>query len=379
MSEAILPTMILPQTARASVFHGPGQPLEMRSFEVPTLAGAEALVRVDCSTLCGSDLHTYLGRRHGPTPTVLGHEAVGRIVAFGPQHARRDWRGERLEIGDRVSWAVAASCGECFFCRHELPQKCQQLFKYGHQSCDGGHPLSGGLAEYCHLAAGSAMVRVPDEIPDAVASSANCAFATVAAALRAAGGCEGKCILIQGAGLLGLAAAAMASSDRARQILVSDVDDGRLALAERFGSSLCVNVAQHPSCLSDRVEQLTEGRGVDVALEFSGTAEAIWQGLSLLRTGGRYILVGAVRPIGMIPLEVEQVVRKMWRIEGVHNYAPADLAAAIDFLAAHHERFPFRDLVTATYPLDEVGAAFEHMLQTKAVRVAVHPQAATSG
>jgi alcohol dehydrogenase len=363
----------LPQTALASVFCGPGQPLELRSFALPTLAAGELLVRVDCSTLCGSDLHTYLGRRHGPTPTVLGHEAVGRIAAFGQEHSQQDWRGAPLEIGDRVSWSVAASCGECFFCRHELPQKCARLFKYGHQSCDGGHPLSGGLAEYCHLAAGSAVVRVPEEIPDAVASSANCAFATVAAALRTAGGCENKCVLIQGAGLLGLAAAALASVSGAAHVLVADVDDARLTQAERFGATATFNVAHDAERLTSEVARLTDGRGVDVAIEMSGTLDAFKQGLGLLRTGGRYVLVGAVRPIGTASLDVEQVVRKMWRIEGVHNYAPVDLAAAIDFLAAHHARFPFRELVTATHPLEEVGAAFDEMLRTKAVRVAVCP------
>jgi len=370
MSEATLPTK-----ARASVFVGAGQPLEMRAFAVPALGPDEALVRVDCTTLCGSDLHTYLGRRHVPTPTVLGHEVVGRIVAFGPQHTRRDWRGTPLDIGDRISWAVAASCGECFFCRHELPQKCARLFKYGHQSCAAGHPLSGGLAEYCHLAAGSAMLRVPAEIPDAVAASANCAFATAAAALRTAGGGSGKSVLIQGAGLLGLSAAAMARSAGASQVLVTDVDDERLARAKQFGATAIVNVARDAALLASEVARLTEERGVDVALEMSGTLAAFEQGLRVLRTGGRYVLIGAVRPIGAAPLEVEQVVRKMWRIEGVHNYTPADLAAAIDFLAAHHARFPFRELVAASYPLHQVEAAFEFMLRSKAVRVAICPHA----
>lgn len=363
----------LPTKSRAGVFTGPGQPLEVRSFEVPALAGDEVLVRIDCATLCGSDLHTYLGRRHGPTPTVLGHEAVGRIVAFGPEHSRRDWRGAALETGDRISWSVAVSCGECFFCRNELPQKCERLFKYGHQSCDGGRPLSGGLAEYCQLAAGSAIVRVPEEIPDVVASSANCAFATVAAALRTAGACREKCVLVQGAGLLGLVAAAMASRTGAAQVLVADVDTERLARARQFGATATFHVASDAEGLAAEVARLTDGRGVDVALEMSGTLEAFEQGLSVLRTGGRYVLIGAVRPIGAAAVDVEQMVRKMWRIEGVHNYMPADLAAAIDFLAAHHARFPFRELVSATFSLDQVQEAFECMRRTKAVRVAICP------
>ena len=84
--------------------------------------------------------------------------------------------------------------------RDELPQKCEQLFKYGHERITPAHPLSGGLAEFCHLALGTPILPVPDALPDLVACPVNCATATVAAALRAAGGCRGRSVLVQGAG-----------------------------------------------------------------------------------------------------------------------------------------------------------------------------------
>lgn len=364
---------LLPDEIRASVFVAPGRPLELRRFPRPTLAVGETLVQITCCTLCGSDLHTYFGKRRGPAPSVLGHEALGRIVAFGPGDPPRDGRDEALSIGDRVSWSVAASCGDCFFCRHDLPQKCVRLFKYGHEACCGDHPLSGGMAEFCHLASGTTILRVPAEVPDAVASSANCATATVAAALRIAGGCRGKTVLIQGAGLLGLTAAAMAQVDEAENIIIADVDRRRLATANHFGASAVVDVTEGENALADCVGRSTDGRGADVILEMSGTAEAIRQGLTLLRTGGEYVFVGAVKPIGSIPLDVEQVVRRMWSIRGVHNYAPVDFAAAIDFLAKNCQRFPFADLVSGVFPLDEADAAFQTMVETGAIRVAVRP------
>lgn len=361
----------IPDRVRASVFVAPGAPLEPRTFPRPDLAEGEALVEVACCTLCGSDLHTYLGRRHGPTPSVLGHEAVGRIAALGPGAPPRDLQGAALSIGDRVSWSVAASCGECFFCRDGLPQKCTRLRKYGHESCDGPHPLSGGLAEYCHLVRGTAIVRVPPELPDAVASSANCATATVAAAWRLAGGCREKTVVIQGAGLLGLTAAAMAQVGGAARVIVADVDPQRLAIAARFGAAACANIAADADRLPTEVMQSTDGRGADVILEMSGAAQAVQQGLALLRTGGKYILVGAVRPVGTVPLDLEHVVRRMWTIQGVHNYAPADLATAIDFLAQHHRSFPFGDLVARVFPLEAADEAFRAMASTGAIRVAV--------
>jgi len=362
------------ERVRASVFLSPGQPLVLQRFPRPRLSQGEVLVRVDCCTLCGSDLHTYLGRRHGPAPSILGHEALGQIVELGPGRPPRDSGGCDLTIGDRVSWSVMASCGDCFFCRHELPQKCQRLFKYGHETSTGAHPLSGGLAEYCHLARGTTIVGVPPELPDTVAASANCATATVAAAHRAADGCHGKTVLIQGAGLLGLSAAAMASTDGAEQVIVADIENNRLETARRFGATIVVNVAENPHSLAVTVRQATDGRGVDVALEMSGAPDAMRQGIESLRTGGRYVLVGAVRPIGSVPLDVEQVVRRMWTIQGIHNYAPVDLVTAIDFLATTHRRFPFGELIAAEFPLDKADDAFQAMHQTKAIRIAVRPQ-----
>jgi len=366
-------TVELPERVRANVFVEVGAPLESREFPLPTLEPGEALVRVTCCTLCGSDLHTYLGKRHGPAPSVLGHEAVGRIVAFGPGEPPRDGRGEALSLGDRVSWSVAASCGECFFCTHELPQKCERLFKYGHEVCSGHRALSGGLGEYCLLVRGSAIFRVPDEVPDVIASSANCATATVAAALRVAGGCRSKTVVIQGAGMLGLTAAAMAAVNDAAGVIIADVDSRRLEMARQFGATEVVDVAGGGDAMSECVQRATDGRGADLILEMSGGTDAVRQGLTWLRTGGQYVMVGAVKPVGSVALDIEQVVRRMWNLHGVHNYAPVDLAAAIDFLAAHWRRFPFAELVTGEYPLDEADAAFQSMVATAAIRVAVRP------
>src|SRR5262249_30046394 len=105
----------------ALFFHGPGTPLEPVRFAAPQPRGAELVVRVSYCTLCRSDLHTYAGRRSQPTPTVLGHEIVGRIETFGPEAARHDARGTAVNVGDRVSWALAVGCGQCFFCAEDLP------------------------------------------------------------------------------------------------------------------------------------------------------------------------------------------------------------------------------------------------------------------
>src|SRR5262249_4521786 len=149
-----------------ALFTGAGKPLEMVRFPTPQPRGAELLVRVSCCTLCRSDLHTHAGRRTEPTPTVLGHEIVGRIEGFGPEAPRQDTAGVSMSVGGRVSWAVAVGCGSCFFCAQDLPQKCEVPYKYGHQRLDPDRPLGGGLADCVVLLPGTAIFRVPDSIPD---------------------------------------------------------------------------------------------------------------------------------------------------------------------------------------------------------------------
>ena len=117
-------------TASIALFHGAGQPFELCERKIVTPNRDEVLVRVSLATICGSDLHTFTGRRAAPVPCVLGHEAVGRIAY--PTKVR-DAYGEPLHEGDRVTWSLMAACGACRYCNErDLPQKCERLFKYGH-------------------------------------------------------------------------------------------------------------------------------------------------------------------------------------------------------------------------------------------------------
>lgn len=358
----------------AAIFHQPSQPLTLERFALPTLNPGELLARVTCSTLCGSDVHTYLGHRSTPVPTILGHEILGVIEQVAPGTTICDYHGAPLGPGDRITWSIAASCGGCFYCAQEVPQKCERLFKYGHEAVVADHPLSGGLAEHCHLARGTAILRVPDSLPDVVACPANCATATVAAALRVGGSCTDQTVLIQGAGMLGLTAAAMARCRGARKVIVCDVSDDRLARASAFGASHCLPITGSASDLTEQVQGLTGGRGVDLAIELSGAADAVRVGLGLPRIGGRYVLIGSTRPSPPIDFDPESIVRRCLTIVGNHNYRPDDLAAAIDFLRDDGDEFPFAELVHDEFLLPDANAAIARACTGDDLRVAVRPE-----
>src|SRR5262245_53306730 len=182
--------------ALAAVFGGVPEQLEVRELPLPQPAAGEILVRMLGCTICGSDLHTLHGRRQVPVPTVLGHEIVGQIAELGAAAPREDLAGQPLRVGDRITWSLVASCGRCFYCQSDLPQKCLQAVKYGHERLQAGRELLGGLAEHVLLVPGTAIVRLPDELPLEAACPANCATATAAAAIEAAGTIAGSCVCV---------------------------------------------------------------------------------------------------------------------------------------------------------------------------------------
>ena len=355
--------------AIAAVFHGVGQPIELKSWPLPDPVGGEVLVEVVACTLCGSDLHSIHGRRSVPTPSVLGHEILGRIAAFGPVAGRIDGAGLPLAVGDRVTWAVVASCGTCYYCHRGLPQKCERGFKYGHEPLRPGREFSGGLADHCLLVPGTAIFRVPVGLSDASACPASCATATVAAALEVAGPIEGRSVLVVGAGMLGVTAAAWSRVIGAGEVIVCDPSDERLAAVSAFGATRSTS----PSGLAEAVRSATGDRGVDIILEFSGSSEAIEEALPLLGTGGTLVLVGSVfptRPFSVVP---ERIVRGCITIRGVHNYAPRHLQQALEFLGSNPQ-FPFDSLVSSWQSLGEIDAIVGSELARRAMRVGIRPE-----
>ncbi|WP_425619312.1 zinc-binding dehydrogenase [Anatilimnocola sp. NA78] len=353
----------------AALFNGQPRELELRQLELPALQPGEILVRVLGCTLCGSDLHSYEGHRKVPVPTVLGHEIVGEIASFGPGTSQTDIAGNALTVGDRVTWAIVASCGECFYCQRGLAQKCLQSVKYGHEALRPGQELLGGLAQYVLLVRGTAVIRLPAELPLEVACPASCATATVAAALAAAGDVRERTVCVLGAGMLGLTAAAMCHAAGASAVVAVDMHADRRERAKQFGAT---HVAA-PGELDEVAKQVSGAHGFDVVFEFTGSTAAFENAWPLVRLGGRIVLVGAVFPGNPFSLPLEQLVRRNLTLAGVHNYSPEHLITAIEFLRSNYQRYPFAQLVENWCPLTEAAEAFQRARDPQAIRIGVKP------
>ena len=361
-------------SAQAAVMRAPRQNLDLLRYPLPEVADDCILVKVTCCTICGSDVHTWSGRRDSAVPIILGHEIVGTIAAKG-EAVTHDCADRPLAVGDRITWTLMDSCGKCYYCRQKgLMMKCRHLKKYGHDSCEASPHFVGGFAEYCYLTPGTCVVKLPDTVSDEQAAPANCALATVVAGWEAAAVQPMENVLIQGAGALGIYAAALAKHYGCRKIIVADVLDHRLEFIPAFGATDILNTRGMPAAeIVTVVRKLSGGFGVDCVLEVAGSADLIPIGLQCLRIGGRLIEIGNSFPNARFSYDACDLVWRRLTLTGVHNYDAHQLQMGIDFLAATKNQFPFDKLVTDRFELNEVNAALQMAASGKAIRVAVLP------
>lgn len=331
-------------TAWAQVWEGE-QNFRMVEVPLPDLGPDEVLVRLRAATICGSDRHTVSGRRGGACPSILGHEGVGEVVAS---------RREAVVPGQRVVFAVTATCGECRNCRRGLSAKCENVLKAGHESFDGPWPLSGTYATHIHVRAGQEVVAVPDGLSDAVASTAGCAVATVMAVLEKAGDLCGRSVLITGAGMLGTIAVVAARAGGASHIIASDQQAAQRGYLASLADDLVTPGGSHT---------------VDIALEFSGASSAAQECIDSLDIGGTAVFAGTVAPVPAVSLDPEFLVRGWRTVTGVHNFESRHLAEAIAFLDAEGDMLPWEHLLTEPITLEELPQAFA--TQPTAPRVVV--------
>jgi len=342
---------------------------------LPSLKPGEILVKILFTTLCRSDIYTYLGRRKEKNPTILGHEIVGEITTCAPNAVLKDLRGYPLKVGDRITWAIYASDPDDKMSKSGMPQKSENLFKYGHEKLTDQSLFHGGLAEFIILRKHTPVVIIHDDMPHSAAALINCSVATVAGAMRLAGSLKDKNVLIYGAGMLGTIACAMAKRGNAHKVIAADKDLQRSMRAVQFGADEFISVSNNPnetiSVMGSDEHVLND---IDVVLEFSGIPEAIMFALSKLNVGGKAILVGSTFRQQDISINAEMIVRKLLTIQGLHNYNDRDLVSAVAFMESAWHLFPFEELVSAHFNLSQVSEAFEYAVEHNPYRVGIDMQ-----
>ena len=347
---------------RIAVLKEYGKPLELEEYPVPDPAEGALLLKMTQSSICGSDMHMWrsdsLSAPIPPGGRAMGHEGIGRIDRLGAGK-RTDSLGLPLSEGDRIIHSVVVPCNHCLCCLRGDTNLC--LHKVTTPPAGSPPYFVGTFADYYYVQPEVPIFKVPDELPDGILSPVNCAMATVMQGLLSAGAGQGQCVVLQGAGGLGLTAAAMAKDMGVDQVIVLDLLDNRLELARRFGADHTINVNAHPDP-ADRLELIrdyTTGRGVDIVMELVGSADLLPEGVAMLRPGGTYVDIGLWFAGRTVQFDPSTIVMSGKRVVGSAIYKPGVLPIVLSFLMRNQHRWPFDELVSHTFSLDDVNLAFD--------------------
>ncbi|MGM3173665.1 L-threonine 3-dehydrogenase [Dickeya lacustris] len=262
----------------------------------------DVLIKIRKTAICGTDVHIYnwdaWSQKTIPIPLVTGHEYVGEIVAIGQEV-------EGFTLGDRVSGEGHITCGYCRNCRAGRRHLCRNTFGVGVNR-------PGAFAEYLVIPAYNAF-RLPAAIPDEIAAIFDPFGNAVHTAL--AFDLVGEDVLICGAGPIGVMAAAVCRHVGARHVVITDVNEYRLALARRMGVTRAVNVAD--TALEAVMHELGMTEGFDVGLEMSGAPQAFRSLLSVMNHGGRIAMLGI--PPQATPVDWSEIIFKGLVIKGIYG------------------------------------------------------------
>jgi 2-desacetyl-2-hydroxyethyl bacteriochlorophyllide A dehydrogenase len=269
------------KTMRAVTFQAPG---EVRVDERPSPeleSRTDAIVRIEASGICGSDLHIYHGRVKIEPGFTIGHEFVGTVIAAGEDVTR-------VSEGDRVLGCYHSACGTCFFCLRSAYHKCDRMRVFGHGELLGALP--GTQADEALVPmANMTLRRVPEGVSDDVALFAGDVMGTGYHAISAGNVKPGDSVAVLGLGPVGLCAVQVALAAGASPVVAIDTVPDRLEVARSFGAQAVHLTEEKPR---DVVRDLTEGRGVDSAIDAVGHPDALDLAIRLARKAGTVVAIG---------------------------------------------------------------------------------------
>ena len=346
---------------KALVYHGPGK----KSWEdVPDATiqdPTDVVVRVDTTTICGTDLHILQGDVPAVTDgRVLGHEAVGTVTEVGDAVTS-------FKVGDRVLVPAITRCGRCEYCQRNMPSHCQTVGGIGWIF---GHLIDGTQAESVRVPyADTSLYLVPEEVSDEQAIFLADSLPTGYEVGVLAGGVRpGNTVAVVGAGAVGLSAVLTTGLWGAARVIAVDSNKFRLEKALEFGATDTVEVG--PNTVSD-VIALTDGLGVDVGIEAVGYPETLLTTASVVRPGG------TVANIGVHGAPVEIPMEEMWIQNISLTMGLVDTVSIPTLLKmVGSGKIPAEKMGTHTFTFDQVDEAydvFKNAADNLALKVVIQP------
>jgi len=334
---------------------------ELQEIPIPEIKPNEVLIKIQASSLCGTDVHIYewdpwAQSRIKNVPYTVGHETTGIVVKKGSMVTR-------VEEGDAVSVETHIPCMHCKQCLTGQMHICQNLKILGVDT-------NGAFAEY--LAVPEIVVwkndpSVPPEYMSIQEPLGNAVHATLIEPVH------GKSVVILGDGPVGLFSAGVARACGATQIFMTGIEPFRLNIGKQMGVDRIINVAKENAI--EIVKQETNGVGADVVLEMSGVASAMQDGVKMLRNGGRYCFFGIFKE-NLVATPLNDIIFNGGRFYGINGRLMFDTWFTVSNLLAS-KRLDVRPVVTHKLPLSSFAEAFELMTESpkKAGKIVMFPDA----
>lgn len=320
----------------------PEKGLELRQVEKPIPGPDEVLIRIHKTAICGTDLHIYnwdpWSQKHVEPPQVIGHEYVGEIAELG-----QNVKG--LSLGQTVSGEGHIVCGHCRNCRAGHAQWCKNTKGVGVNR-------AGAFAEYLCIPASNCIPISPDLDEEIVSFFDALGNATHTALMFDV---VGEDVLITGAGPIGIMAAAICRHNGARNVIITDLNDYRLELAQKMGAHRTINVTREK--LSDVMHERGLVEGFDVGLEMSGSVPAFTEMLGLMRNGGQLALLGLFgKPAS---LDMDTIILKGLELQGI--YGRKMYETWYKMAAMVQSGLNIKPLITHRFPYQRFQEAFDIM------------------
>jgi 2-desacetyl-2-hydroxyethyl bacteriochlorophyllide A dehydrogenase len=343
---------------RAVTYQAPGEVRVDEKPEPEVGSPDEAVIRVEATGVCGSDLHIYHGRVAIEPGFTIGHEYVGTVLATGDDVTR-------VAEGDRVLGTFLTACGECFFCRRGVFQQCDRGGVFGHGAALGS--LQGAQADQLLVPGADITLRkVPEGLSDDVALFAGDVMGTGYHSAQALDLEPGSSAAVLGLGPVGLCAVQAARAAGAEKVIAIDTVEERLKMAESFGA---VPLHLTEDDVRARVKEETEGRGVDGAVDAVGHPDALEMACRLTRKAGTVSATGVYAE----PIQLHMGI--VW-IKGLTlKTGQANVIAYVDPVL---ERLQSRELdptplVTHHMKLDDAPEAYQVYDRHEALKIVLTP------
>ena len=364
------------KVAKVAMLTGPKK-IEVKEFPLPTvLEDDDILVKVEGCGVCGTDVHEWKGDPFGLIPVVLGHEGTGEIIGLG-KNVKFDTAGNPIKVGDKIVTSVI-SCGECQICRNHPANTnlCDKQGVFGLIGHNDANPLNGWFATHLLIRAKGATYFVVNELDLKERMLLELACVCVHALKRANGTGLMKFnskVLIQGLGPVGLVMIAVLRAAGINHVIAVDGTPMRLEMAKKLGAKTIINFREHTT-LDERVaivKGVTSGMGADFAFQCTGAPPAAADIYSYIRRGGGLCEMGFFVNNGEYNVNPHfAMCQKEINLVGSWDYSADDYPTTVAFLKQAREmNIPIKDLITHSFPLDELNEAMEVNVAQKGIKI----------